>query len=345
MPGVVMRPRDVFARLQFDAQGGQGINFGQDAGARLEIERTSFALDSRVEEFIAYLGQPRIGIAGNSQDQSPVAFERGDRGFHLDGLAAVRDGDHQVAGDDLARAAVDAFGAVQKVGWRAGARKQRRHISRDIFRFAYAGDVNAPAARLDPRDQVGGALEIVFVAHLRAELAEFFDGDVEEDRNGAPVRGDAGGVRVARRRFKRGRVERRAVVKFEHARPAFGHVGCRAEDFTTGRAAGVGQLQRVFLLQAIIQARDHSAEKGVAGARRIDRFDRVSGSARGQFVGSYRAADLSVCDDDSARAVLLTQDSGSPQRVVFVDYFGRRRLRRLQIIGQLQRALEVFRAS
>src|SRR5262252_6194139 len=58
MPGVVMRPRDVFARLQFDAQGGQRVNFGQDAGARLEIERTAFALDSRVEEFIADLGQP-----------------------------------------------------------------------------------------------------------------------------------------------------------------------------------------------------------------------------------------------------------------------------------------------
>src|SRR5262245_23553130 len=88
---------------------------------------------------------------------------------------------------NLARAAVDAFGAMQKVGRRAGARKQRRHISSDIFRFAYAGDVDAPAARLDSRDQVGGSLEIVFVADLRAELAEFFNRDVEEDRNGLPV--------------------------------------------------------------------------------------------------------------------------------------------------------------
>src|SRR5262245_1536169 len=190
MPGVVMRPRDVFARLQLDAQSGQRVNFGQDAGARFEIERAAFALDSGVEEFIADLGQPGIRVAGNAQYQRAVVFERGDRGFHLDGLAAVRDGAHQVAGDDLTRAAVDAFGAVQTVGRRAGARKQRRHISRDIFRFAYAGDMDAPAARLDPRDQVGGALEIVFVVHLRAELTEFFDGDVEENRNGATVRRD-----------------------------------------------------------------------------------------------------------------------------------------------------------
>src|SRR5262249_34867339 len=101
------------------------------------------------------------------------AFERGDRGFYLDCLAAVRDGDHQIAGNDLAGAAVNAFGAMQKISRRAGAREQRRDISRDIFRFAYAGDVDASAARLDPRDQIGDALEIVFFADLRAELAEF----------------------------------------------------------------------------------------------------------------------------------------------------------------------------
>ena len=107
-----MRPRDVFSRLQLDAQSGQRVNFGEDAGARLEIERAAFALNSGVYEFITDPGQPRIGIAGDAQEQRPVAFERGDRGFHLDGLTAVRNGDHQIAGDDLTRAAVDAFGAV-----------------------------------------------------------------------------------------------------------------------------------------------------------------------------------------------------------------------------------------
>src|SRR5215470_6659777 len=121
MPGVVMRPRDVFARLQLDAQSGQRVNFGQDAGARLEIERAAFALDSGVEEFIADFRQPRIRVAGNAQNLRAVAFERGDRGFYLDSLAAVRDGDHQVAGNNLSRAAMNAFGAVQKIGRCAGA--------------------------------------------------------------------------------------------------------------------------------------------------------------------------------------------------------------------------------
>ena len=95
-----MRSRDVFSRLQLNAQSGQSVNFGEDAGARLEIERAAFALASGVEEFIADLRQPRIRIAGNAQNQRPVAFERGDCSFHLNGLAAVRNGDHQIAGDE-----------------------------------------------------------------------------------------------------------------------------------------------------------------------------------------------------------------------------------------------------
>src|SRR5262249_56803418 len=95
-----------------------------------------------------------------------------------------------------------------------------RDISRDVFRFAYAGDVNSPAARLDPRDQVGGAFEVVFIADLRAELDEFFDGDVEKDRNGVLVwRGGRGG-RGAFLCFKLSHVERRAGVEGAYTRPA-----------------------------------------------------------------------------------------------------------------------------
>src|SRR5262249_57407827 len=112
-----------------------------------------------------------------------------------------------------------------------------RDISRDVFRFAYAGDVNSPAARLDPRDQIGGAFEVVFIADLRAELDEFFDGDVEKDRNGVLVwrgrRGRRGGFLC----FKLSHVGWRAVVEGEYARPAGSQVGRRAHGFSTHSAA------------------------------------------------------------------------------------------------------------
>src|SRR5262249_56813736 len=108
-----------------------------------------------------------------------------------------------------------------------------RDISRDVFRFAYAGDVNSPAARLDPRDQVGGAFEVVFIADLRAELDEFFDGDVEKDRNGVLVWRGRRGRRGAFLSFKLSHVALRAVVEVAYARPAASHVRPRAPAFTT----------------------------------------------------------------------------------------------------------------
>src|SRR6266511_1262889 len=125
MPGVVMRPRDVFARLQFDAQSGQRVNFGQDAGARFEIERAAFALDSGVEEFIADLGQPGIRVAGNAQYQRAVAFERSDRGFHLDGLPAERPD-----GPGAARSPPGSTASARPAGWPPSGPGTRRRARR-----------------------------------------------------------------------------------------------------------------------------------------------------------------------------------------------------------------------
>src|SRR5262249_61748362 len=120
-----------------------------------------------------------------------------------------------------------------------------RDISRDVFRFAYAGDVNSPAARLDPRDQIGGAFEVVFIADLRAELDEFFDGDVEKDRNGVLVwRGRRGG-RGAFLSFKLSHGEWGAAGEGENARPAGYKAGRRAGQFPTNPPGRGGHLQPV----------------------------------------------------------------------------------------------------
>src|SRR5438093_13400581 len=93
MPGVVMCARDPLASLQLDAQRREHINFGEDAGARLEAERTAFTLHTGEEKFIALPGEPGLRVAGDADDDRAVALERRDGRFHLARFSAVRDRD------------------------------------------------------------------------------------------------------------------------------------------------------------------------------------------------------------------------------------------------------------
>src|SRR5262249_8137948 len=108
------------------------------------------------------------------------------RRLHLARLAAVGDDNYDVAGDDLTGAAVHTFSAVQEIGWRTGAGKERRAVTRHIFRLADASDVQARAVCLGLRNQIGDALE-VFERELLAQPGQLFDCNAQEITDGVVV--------------------------------------------------------------------------------------------------------------------------------------------------------------
>src|SRR5215831_4710999 len=78
-------------------------------------------------------------------------------------VAAVGDRDHDIFGIDLAEAAVQRFGRVQKGRLGADRAEQTRRVARNVFRLADAGEMDTAAAAFGAANHIDRAPDLVEV--------------------------------------------------------------------------------------------------------------------------------------------------------------------------------------
>jgi hypothetical protein len=88
----------------------------------------------------------RVAIAGHRDELGVETLDGLDQPEELVGLAAVREGQHDVLGLQNAEVPVNGLGRMEEERGCAGARERRRDLAADDPRLAHAGDDDAPAA-------------------------------------------------------------------------------------------------------------------------------------------------------------------------------------------------------
>ena len=109
--------------------------------------------DGDVEVHVGGLGQGRAGVAGHGHEGRPQALHLGHEGQELLGLAAVAEGEHDVALDHAPEVAVDGVGGVEVERRRSGGGQGGRDLLADEAALAHARDHDAPGAGEERSDR------------------------------------------------------------------------------------------------------------------------------------------------------------------------------------------------
>src|SRR2546426_778005 len=116
------------------------------AGGGREPERARLDGDAHVERHVGLVRERRIGVARDRHQGNAEAAGDREQPQHLLALAAVRDGEEDVAPDERADVAVAALAGVQEEGGCAGGGERRGDLAADDARLADAGDDDLAAA-------------------------------------------------------------------------------------------------------------------------------------------------------------------------------------------------------
>src|SRR3989441_748221 len=116
------------------------------AGGGREPERARLDGDAHVERHVGLVRERRIGVARDRHQGNAEAAGDREQPQHLLALAAVRDGEQDVAPDERADVAVAALAGVQEEGGCAGGGERRGDLAADDARLADAGDDDFAAA-------------------------------------------------------------------------------------------------------------------------------------------------------------------------------------------------------
>ena len=139
---------------------GQGIAQGQlhgGAGRGGQVERAGFALDAGVQHPIGVLGQGGLEVARHGGHAHALAFEHGQQVGDFMALAAIGQGQHQIAATHHAQVAMAGLGRMHKKSGCAGRGQRGGNLVPHMAAFAHAHDDDPPAQRqngLHHRDEV-----------------------------------------------------------------------------------------------------------------------------------------------------------------------------------------------
>ena len=121
------------------------------AGGGREVQRAGLFLHADIEHHVAVLGQHRLDVAGQADHRHAEPLDRGENLQDLFGLAAVGEGDDEVAARHHAEVAVDPLGGMQEDRRHADARERGGDLAADDPRFPHAGYDHAALAPIEQR--------------------------------------------------------------------------------------------------------------------------------------------------------------------------------------------------